>query len=180
MPHEASPPHPSDAFDALVADFGPPSIESQKELFNEVRARHSAQWQESGILAKVVDAMHMGDGERELGLTRTYQTRRDGSFPHEVHRFRISYTKTTKHSERHTSYRTTNSWVLVSRTADGVRVPMPPFDEADAALVSSQVRELEALKAAGDLPNISPDLNGVIDPRVGLELRPPNDPEVET
>jgi hypothetical protein len=170
MSHEHTPPQkPNDGFDELVAHMGPPTIESQRELFDDVRSRHFADWQDTGIMTKVVDEMHMAVGERAVVLTRILKDNGEG-FPTEIHRFRVSYVDVIEIDPEYKNTRLSTKFIEVSRTKDSVHVPQPPFDGADALLVAYQMGELEDLRDRGDLPNLSPDLSGIADPSLGLAM----------
>jgi hypothetical protein len=164
MTHEHTPPQkPNDGFDALVAGFGSPSIESQQELFGEVHARHLATWRVSGIMGKVHARMHAAVNERRVGITKVMEDGPQGS-PVEVHGFSVPYLETVEIDPEYRTTQESTEFIEISRTLDGKRTALLPFGEIDASLIASQVAELEALRDNGDLPNISPELNGIADP----------------
>jgi hypothetical protein len=164
MAHEHTPPQkPDDGFDALVAGFGSPSIESQQELLGEVHAQHLAAWRGLGIIDKVQAQVETVVNDIRVGLTKVVEDGPKGS-PVEVHGLTVPYLKTV---EIDPEYRTTQEFtrlVEISRTLDGKRTVLPPFGKIHADIIASQVAELEALRDNGDLPNISPELNGIADP----------------
>ncbi len=174
MAAEQTPTNPhDDAFDALVADFGAPSIEAQQDTLDMMNITHRQQWQQAGILLKVVDAMHTAEGERELTLRRIYRKQDDGT-EIEEHGFRVNYTETTfvDGDPLHKSLKISNSWIPVSQTLQGVRMPMGTFDEADADLIAKQIETLADMRETGELLNLSPDLGSIHNPATGIMASP--------
>lgn len=161
-----------ETLDHLAEALGAPSIESQKDTLEQLKRRYYVEWQDTGMLAKIVDAMHIDDGERSILLERVLSKGADGSTSTEEHFFRVNYADSDTVGAV-TSTRLSNSHVPVSRSVDGIIEPLAPFDASDAALVARQVAELLEMKEAGLLPNLSGNLSSIVDPSTMLSIKSP-------
>lgn len=160
-----------EVFKDLAESFGAPSIDSQKNTLEQLRRRYYAEWQGAGILAKVVDQMHIDAGERTLTLERVLSRGLNGGPDTEEHFFRVNYADTATQDKK-TSVRLSNSHIPVSRSVGGVREALGVFDESDADLVARQVAELLKMKETGVLPNLSGNLSSIIDPSTMISPKP--------
>lgn len=145
-----------------------PSITEQQKILAEVQFHHTQQLNEADVMRVVVDRMP----ESLIGNNPQIEMRRI------MHRHPAGGDITMAHvSVGHWAQRPDGSkvWqpmsIQIAQEQDGVVTPMQGFDQDQANLAMAQIHELTILKETGILPGLSPNLNKVIDPSVGLMSR---------